>query len=280
VRARFRGTSARELGRSWKALVLLFSAVAFADAASVRAAASEEHRRADATGCTPEERRDELRALQARVLATAPRDIDSLTEAIAPGGALAGWRLSHGLVVLEGAGAVAVDNLAAKEPMPPLLLYAPPPTTPLADLLDFDGDDGPYRLVGWAYLVPYRPGSAPPERRCIAPSEWFVHEAGSHLVNGGMALTPGATTEPAATPRGVATYFWHPQGWDIHFWVGDDGVPAVAFHNPNGRPGGVRLPEGAFFYLVDGRRQPPPEPPALTASDAPRRPPRAAGGPR
>jgi hypothetical protein len=95
------------------------------------------------TGCTPEQRREALRALQTQVLQAAPRQLDSLEKAIQPGGPLAGWGLSHGHVVLATAGAVALDNLKAKDPMPQLLLYAPSPSSSPADWLDFDGPDGP-----------------------------------------------------------------------------------------------------------------------------------------
>lgn len=219
--------------------------------------AGDAARRAD---CTPEQRRDSLRALQARVLRVAPTQLESLEEAVQPGGALAGWQLSHGLVVLASAGAVGVDNIEARDPMPQLLLYAPSPSTSPDDWLDFDGSDGPYRLVGWAYLAPYEPGSEPPSRPCIAASEWMIHEAGWHLLDGGMLVTPDAATEPPRPQTDAGILFWHPRVWDIHFWIGDDGVPTISFANPNAPGGGLHLPEDAFFYVVNGRKQPPPDP--------------------
>jgi hypothetical protein len=210
------------------------------------------------TGCTPDERSHELRAVQSSVLRAVPERVDSLPDAIRPGGPLAGWHLSHGLVVLDGSGGVGVDNIAAKDPTPQLLLYAPSPSSTPDDWLDFDDPDGPYRLIGWAYLHPYEPGSTPPKRRCVAANEWFVHEAGWHLNDGGMLLTPGATTEPPRPQVAAGIYFWHPRAWDIHFWRGEDGLPTIAFANPWARRGGVQLPQDAFFYLVDGRKEPPP----------------------
>jgi len=204
--------------------------------------------------CTPEQRRDELRALQERVVQAAPRQLDSLEKAVQPGGPLAGWQLPHGHVVLAGAGAVALHHLEPQEPLPPLLLYAPSPASSPADWLDLDGPDGPYRLIGWGFVAPYRPGSAVPSRRCIAATEWFVHEAGWHLTDGGMRLTPGAASEPPR-PMDIGILFWHPAVWDIHFWVGDDGVPTVALHNPRDPGGGMALPDGGFYALVDGRKQ-------------------------
>jgi hypothetical protein len=48
---------------------------------------------------------------------------------------------------------------------------------------------------------------------------------------------------------------WHPRVWDVHVWRGDDGVPTVAFANPNARHAGKGLPKEAFFYLVDGAKR-------------------------
>jgi hypothetical protein len=214
------------------------------------------------TGCTPEQRHEVLRALQTHVLEVAPRQLDSLEKAVQPGGPLAGWRLSHGHVVIAGGGAVPLDHLAAQDPMPPLLLYAPSPASAPADWLDFDGPDGPYRLIGWGYIAPYRPEAEPPRLPCLAARDWLVHEAGWHLRDGGMLLTPGARTEPPRPQRTDDFYFWHPRAWAIHFWVGDDGVPTVAFHNPKDPGGGVPLPAGAFFSPADGQRPRPPQPQA------------------
>ena len=89
-------------------------------------------------------------------------------------------------------------------------------------------------------------------RRCIAEDEWVVHEAGWHLKDGGMQLTPGVATEPPRPPE-LDVHMWHPRVWDIHVWRGDD-VPAATFANPRAREGGVKLPDGSFFYLVDGKK--------------------------
>jgi hypothetical protein len=210
----------------------------------------------DTTGCSPTKREQMLRAMQTEVLGKAPAQLDSFATALAPGGPLAGWRLSHGFVVLATAGAVATDNLDAAPPLPPLLLYEPSPTSTAGQWQDFDGPDDPYRLVGWAYVAPYADGSHPPRRTCIAPDEWLVHEAGWHLKDGGMRLTPGAAAEPPRPP-GLAIHMWHPRVWDLHVWRGRDGVPTVAFANPQERRGGKTLPAGSFFHLVDGRPRPP-----------------------
>jgi hypothetical protein len=52
----------------------------------------------------------------------------------------------HGNVVLDGAGAIVLDNLAAAPPMPPLPIYAPSDSSTAADWRDLDGPDDPYRL--------------------------------------------------------------------------------------------------------------------------------------
>jgi len=205
--------------------------------------------------CTTEQRRDALRSMQAEVLALAPHRLDSLVKAIEPGGPLAGFILSHGHVVLAH-GAVPVGNIRATAPWPHLLLYAPSRSSAPSDWRDFDGPDGPYQLVGWAYTVRYQPGSRPPSLRCIADDEWYIHDAGWHLTNGNMLVTPDASAEPPRPKLDVGFVVWHPQYWDLHMWPGDDGVPIVTFANPKARPGGLSLPEEAFFRLVNGRRQP------------------------
>lgn len=210
----------------------------------------------EGTGCTPEQRQEALQTMQREVLEAVPTELTSLERAIRPGGRLAGWRLSHGYVVLATAGAVPVDNLNARDPVPQLLLYAPSASSSPADWLDFDGPDDPYRLVGWAYVAPYTPESQPPPRRCIARAEWMVHEAGWHLMDGGMHVTPAATAEPPRPPD-LNIHMWHPQVWDLHVWRGKDGVPTVTFANPSAPRGGRELPEAAFFYLVNGRKRPP-----------------------
>jgi hypothetical protein len=153
-------------------------------------------------------------------------------------------------------GAVPVGNIRATALWPHLLLYAPSPSSAPSDWRDFDGPDGPYQLVGWAYTVRYQPGSRPPSLRCIADDEWYIHDAGWHLTNGNMLVTPDASAEPPRPKLDVGFVVWHPQYWDLLMWPGDDGVPIVTFANPKARPGGLSLPEEAFFRLVNGRRQP------------------------
>jgi hypothetical protein len=211
------------------------------------AAASVPYGARAAGDCTPEQRDAALRANQAAVLGVAPDTLASLTDAIGPGGPLAGWQLTHGLVVLAGAGAVAVYGSAARAPMPPVLLYAPSASSSPSEWLDFAGSDGPYRLVGWGYVAPYVPGSTPPERTCVEPHEWYVHEAGWHLRDGDMLLTPGEAAEPRRPSVPAGVLLWHPRLWDLHVWRGDAGVPTIALDNPRAPRGGLELPPGSFL---------------------------------
>lgn len=113
-----------------------------------------------------------------------------------------------------------------------------------------------YRLTGWAFAIPFEPGSEPPRIDCVAPAEWFVHEAGWHTMDGGMQLTPDARGEPPRSHARSEIYFWHPRVWDAHFWRGEDGVPTVVFDNPRDAGHGLQLPRDAFFRLRDGRKVP------------------------
>lgn len=212
------------------------------------------------TGCTSAQRRAALRGLQSAILEMAPGRVESLGTATQQGGPLAGWQLSHGHVVLASAGGVAVDNVGMRGPMPLVLLYAPSPSSEPEAWLDWDGEDGPYHLVGWSHIAPWTPDSTPPSRWCLLEGEWLVHEAGWHTKDGGMVLTPEATGEPSRPDMKAGVHFWHPRAWAIHLWVGDDGLPTVAFHNPRAAGGGLHLPEGAFFYPVNGRKELPPRP--------------------
>jgi hypothetical protein len=219
---------------------------------------------AQETSCTQEERREALRTLQRQVLQLVPRELESLDKAIEPGGPLAGYRFPHGHVVMAHSGAVPIGNLRAnpysvERPMPQILQYAPSPTSNPRDWLDFNGEDGPYRLIGWVYLAPFDP-AGPPRRRCIDASEWFVHDAGWHLMDGGMLATPDATGEPPRPQLPVGIYLWHEKQWDLHFWIQDDGVPTISFANPKAPGGGFRLPDWVSYYLVNGQKQLPSKP--------------------
>jgi hypothetical protein len=74
-------------------------------------------------------------------------------------------------------------------------------------------------------------------------------------MNGGMLLTPDARTEPPRPQIRTGILMWHPQVWDIHFWIGED-VPRVSFNNPAAPDGGLCLPAGAFYKWRNGRKEP------------------------
>jgi hypothetical protein len=219
--------------------------------------------------CTTAQRAEVLRSWQTLVLRTFPREVDSLAPATRRGGPLEGWRLSHGHAVIAGSGAVPLDNIKMKLPLPQVLLYAPSRSSSPAEWTDFEGPDGPYRLIGWAYIGPFEPGSSPPGLPCIRDSEWVVHEAGWHLMNGGMLLTPEARVEPPRPAIEHGILMWHPQVWDIHFWIGEDG-PAVSFNNPRAPNGGICLPTWAFYVFRNGLKRPVEQTPACPGRlDAP-----------
>jgi hypothetical protein len=219
--------------------------------------------RAQNAECTSEERREALRTLQQQVLQIVPRELASLENALRPGGALAGWLMTHGHVVMAHTGAVPVanhGNAYSKDlPRPQMLQYAPSTTSDPRQWLDFNKESGPYRVIGWAYLAPFDP-HGPPKRLCVEASEWFVHDAGWHLMDGGMLATPDAVTEPSRPSLPVGIYRWHPKQWDLHFWIQDDGVPTISFANPKAPGGGFHLRDWVSYYLVNGRKQLPPKP--------------------
>ena len=71
----------------------------------------------------------------------------------------------------------------------------------------------------------------------------------------GMLVTPDASVEPSPPKLDVGFVVWHPRYWDLHVWPDEGGVPTVTFANPRARPGGLSLPDEAFFRLVNGRRE-------------------------
>lgn len=78
-----------------------------------------------------------------------------------------------------------------------------------------------------------------------------MHEAGWHLLDGGMHVTPENRLEepdPPAELEGRIMY-WHPAGWDVHLWIRDE-VPEISLLDPAAEPGGIAIPE-AFWYPGD-----------------------------
>lgn len=170
---------------------------------------------------------------------------------------------THGFASVLGAGiAFANSTRLSREEAPvlgrpDLLFYAPrarevdeSPESYLDAITDL-WPDPPYRLVGWAYGAVFDPENRP-RLGCIASDYWFIHEAGYHLPDGDMLLTPPVESVRGSQvvkrpnpPRALGV--WHPRMWDLHIWRSADGdVPAVSILPPFHVPG-MLLPSGTFF---------------------------------
>ena len=193
--------------------------------------------------CTPERRAAALQALQADVVAAFPRVIASFDSALSTGQPLEGYELSHGYAVLDGMG-VTLVNIRAPGNAPQLLFYRA--SGEPSNWSDVEVTDPPYTLVGWGYLASY--AQPPSPRNCLKASEWFIHEAGWHMRDGTMLVTPGARTEPERpASRAEAIWYWHPRAWDIHLWIDPSGTPRVTLLDERSPRGGLTLP-GAFIH--------------------------------
>ena len=155
----------------------------------------------------------------------------------------------HGFLVASPSGAI---NMPVSDGFnsPALLFYRPRPQqsgetdsayySAMTDL----AADPPYELIGWTYGALYQPGD-PPSLGCVPSSAWFVHEAGWHTPDGGMAAHPHSEAVPGeAALNGVLPppdaespapgSWWHPRLWDLHVWLDGDGPPVVQIANPAG----------------------------------------------
>jgi hypothetical protein len=211
-------------------------------------------------GCTTSERRRALAEDQRLVLARvgALTTIDDVADFAALAGR--GWNVPpHGWNSFRGMGVAALrgGELARPEPLPgrpELLLYRPDPGA--SDVTDPFGADFPYRLAGWGYLGSYdfarHPTGAGP---CFRRADWFVHERGIHDFQtlGFVPVPPKEDfhgqdpgDEPFAPfPPGVP----HPRFWDMHLWLGAEGVPTVSMLNPGTPIPGIDPRVGvSFFY--------------------------------
>ncbi len=187
------------------------------------------------------------------------------------------WRIMpHGQVSLRN-GAVGFARMSVEEMIqlvenptahnPSLLLYLPRPrkegeTAEAYHAAITDAHpDPPYRLAGWAYGKLFHPSKRPrfSDEACVASHEWFVHEAGYHLLpSGKMALRPPSEIirgskashllDMNPLPKGFAIF--HPRFWDLHVWRNAEGPPTVSSDPPFDVPGLV-LPEGTFFVSED-----------------------------
>jgi hypothetical protein len=190
----------------------------------------------------------QLSDMQQRVTERFPRVIQSMETALADSSSsLSGYFLGHGSVILAGMGLTLGQF---EDPSKPNLLFYWPTDSPPSEWLDFDGPDDPYRLVGWGYIPALYPlQSEPPEMECIPKNEWFVHEAGWHLLDGDMVITPQSRLEQPPIPSELEgkIMMWHEAGWDIHLWIRDD-VPAISLIDESLPAGGLQLAEEAFWY--------------------------------
>ena len=191
---------------------------------------------------------NKLTALQEELLATFPVRIEAVEDHQGSDDhRLAGYRKSHGDVVLKGMGLTLVQF---EDPDRPQLLFYRPVDGDPRSWLDFEGPDGPYELVGWGYVpAPYPVSPEPPQRECIPTEKWFIHEAGWHLLDGDMRVTPESRLEEPERPEDLESRidFWHPAAWDIHLWVRKD-VPEISVLDPQAGPHGLELPSEAFWF--------------------------------
>ena len=164
-----------------------------------------------------------------------------------------------------------------KPDIPALLLYSPQ-SNDLSEITDGDPDE-PYALTGAAYGVEHVSAKRRPRMGCIPSENWFLHEAGYHLRDGGFSATapnedfPGQV--PVALPGGVNTpelipgtppyqpdpapevsnpisnlpAVWHPRLWDLHFWFSEEAESGVVMTiNRPGGQSGLETPNRTFFY--------------------------------
>jgi len=175
--------------------------------------------------------------------------------------------LTHMFNSLGGMGftVASLQGLSGGHPIagqPTLLLYRPnpaggSPTNP-------SKPDFPYTLVGWGYTAPYVPGQVPtfgndPGLKCIQPSQWLIHERGVHPGNTWqyIALPPkeswhgqsAGSTVPTAAQCHCIIGFAHPRAWDLHIFLGANGIPTVSMFNPGTPIPGFNVGGGvSFFY--------------------------------
>ena len=196
----------------------------------------------------PEDCEAHLARLQRQVLDRFPHRLDSIRKHVTDErSTLFGYELSHGDVVLAGMGLTLVQF--ADSTKPELLFYWPAEAS-ASEWLDFDGPDGPYELVGWGYLPElYEPSPDPPAMECIDGGDWFVHEAGWHLLDGDMVATPESRLEEPDIPRELKgkVLYWHPAGWDLHLWI-RSAVPEVSLLNRAASEGGLVIEDRVFWY--------------------------------
>ena len=144
---------------------------------------------------------------------------------------------------------------------PSLLLYMPNPKD--GSPTDASKPDYPYTLVGWGYTAPYSPGHPPsfgvdPGLKCLQPSQWLIHERGVHPANTWqyIAVPPKESwhgesaggTVPTAAQCHCVVGFAHPRAWDLHIFLGSNGIPSVSMFDPFQKIPGFNVGGGVAFY--------------------------------
>ncbi|HEV8575426.1 MAG TPA: hypothetical protein VGR43_12065, partial [Dehalococcoidia bacterium] len=145
----------------------------------------------------------------------------------------------HQFASFAGMGFAVLNTGELGPGKPDLLLYAPSPDK--TDVTDPYGPDFPYTLAGWGYLSPYDHEEHPILLSpCIVRGDWFVHERGIHPADDWtMHAVPPHEVEHGQDPGQDPVLptecqdicmagIQHGRFWDIHFWLGDRGRPAVS----------------------------------------------------
>lgn len=231
----------------------------------------------DAGECGPTERRELLAGEQSAVLElvgdlTTLRDHDDLAALAA-----VGYKdYDHYFVSFAGQGLAILDftRFADVRPgNPSFLLYEPSPDAD--DVTDIDGPDFPYSLAGWGYApetsYSYDKKNQQPvwphelDELCVGEGDWFVHERGIHPSDtGGMHSIPpdeeehGHASDNSFPIPGIdgPIGFPHPRIWDIHLWLGQEGVPSISILNPGRCIPGIPSDVGvAWFHPEDDQRE-------------------------
>lgn len=170
----------------------------------------------------------------------------------------------QGLLVPAG---ILVDPEVSLKPT--LVFYEPGrlPGEPLARHIPRISEreflDPPYRMIGFAFAQPHIPQVSRPSLGCVPSENWFIHEAGWHLTDGGFRPTPpreivrgerrllDRSEDPAARIRQKGDLMWHGRIWDMHFWFDpacpDRSCPPIVSIFAPFPVLGLTLPEPLFF---------------------------------
>lgn len=191
---------------------------------------------------------------------------------------------SHMFASMRGMGFTVVNGGETGPGKPALLLYRP--SSKAKNVIEPNGPDFPYELVGWGYASPYTPGIIPnyptdPGLRCVMDKEWLVHERSVHPFDTwqnipvppvedyhGQAAGNTPPTADECTPACVGA--GHPRLWDIHLWLGSWGTATVSLLYPGKAIPGFDPGVGTgFFYPQVPRCAPGQTPPRGSGQNAP-----------